>query len=68
MLLECPLYKDKRVLFLSRADEASDGFSLLSKDKKMKLLFSDDTPALLGSHFYRYLMVVFGFRACWLVN
>ena len=57
-----------QLLNQSRAEEASDGFMLLSDDKKMKLLFSDDTPALLGSHLYRYLMNVFGFRECWLVN
>jgi hypothetical protein len=67
-LLECPLYKDMRALFFSRADDASDGFSSLSDDKKMKLLFSDDTPTLLGSHLYRFLMNVFGFRKCWLVD
>jgi hypothetical protein len=67
-LLECPLYRISRDEFYIRADRTLSGFSMLSLKEQMRVLFSDDTPALLASHHYRYLINVLRERKSWLAD
>ena len=61
-LLECRCHDDIRSEFFGRVQKACPAFTRASRDVRLRLLMSDETPKEVDNLFYRFLIQLFASR------